>query len=279
MVVNTSSITNKGNKLSPADFDKMEKERKAKEEKELQVLLDSGQFDDLLSSIEEQPKRNDPERLKKLRIEKDNIIKRYTTEKIDAIKDVRESYNQLIEENIKLKSDHMEAKDEKEIENIFAKLIDKQSKNNKYESTLDDVHARMSKIDTIERGLVDIIPRVSKIDSIEKGMSDMGPKVSRIDSIEKGLADMGSKVSKIDQICEDGKCFKTELADIKKDLAETKKGRLRAEICPECGEPAVVHSETFLASHCANCGKETEGWSNDDGTPISGWKHYKLRGK
>jgi hypothetical protein len=285
-------------KLTPEEYDRREKERKAKEEKELQALLDSGQFDDILASLDNEPKKNDPERLKRLRFEKDNIIKRYTSEKIDAIKDFRESYVKLVEENDKYKKlgdERMEAKDEKEIENIFAKMMDKQSKNSKFESEMSDMHSRMTKIDNIENKLVDIIPRVSKIDVIEKGMADIGPKISRIDTIEKGMLDIGPRVSKIDiiekglkdigpqiakidSICEDGRCFKNDLIEIKKDLAETKKGRIKAEICPTCGEPAVMHSETFLASHCANCGNETEGWTNDDGTPISGWKHYKLRG-
>lgn len=294
MVITTNTVpTNKSTtvpaskivaKLTPADFDKMEKERKAKEEAELNRLLDSGQFDDILDQMEKEQKKNDPERLKKLRIEKDNIVKRYTVEKIDAIKELRESYAKVAEDSekynkLKKSGDIMEIKDEKDLENVFSKMMDKHNKSSKFESNLDDVHARMVKIDNIEGKLVDIIPRVSKIDAIEKGMTDMSGKVSRIDSIEKGLLDMGPKISKIDQICEDGVCFKTELADIKKDLAETKKGRIKAEICPTCGEPAVMHSETFLASHCANCGNETEGWNNDDGTPISGWKHYKLRGK
>lgn len=194
-------------------------------------------------------RKDEPENIKKVRAECENCTIKHRTE----IDNLREKfigeYNKLIEDSEKyqkLKGDeNMEPKDEKELENVVTRLLEKQNKNSKFESTINDIHTKISKIDSIEGKLIDIIPKVQKIDSI----------------------------------CEDGKCFKTELADIKKDLAETKKGKISAEICTDCGEPAVMHSETFLASHCANCGAETPGWNNDDGTPIADWKRYKLRGK
>lgn len=199
--------------------------------------------------------KDDPENLRKAKVECRDCDEKYYTANKELNSEFVETYNKLVEDSKKLqelkgnqnnKGDKkMEPKDEKELENVVTRLLEKQNKNSKFENTINDIHTKISKIDSIEKNLTDIVlPRVQKIDSI----------------------------------CEDGKCFKTELADIKKDLAETKKGKISAEICPECGEPSLFHSDTFLASHCANCGKETEGWTNDDGSPISGWKHYKLRG-
>lgn len=192
-----------------------------------------------LKKLDNSQNKNESEQLKRLKLEKDDIVKKYT--------DLQEENRRLKEEKEDKgnKGDNMEAKDEKEIENVIVKVLEKQNKNSKFESTIGDIHSKIFKIDSIERGLVDIIPKVSKIDSI----------------------------------CEDGRCLRTELADIKKDIAETKKGQIKAEVCPECGEKSIMHSETFLSSHCANCGKDTEGWADDKGVPIVGWKPYKLRGK
>lgn len=236
--------------LTQEELDKLDKEIFGEFGEKLSERLRKSELEDL-KKLDNPPRKDDSEQLKRLRIEKDNIVKKYADLQHNAIKEFKESYNKLEEENKRLKGDknnkgdNMEAKDEKEIENVIVKVLERQNKNSKFESTIGDIHSKISKIDSIEKGLVDIIPKVSKIDSI----------------------------------CEDGRCLRTELADIKKDLAETKKGQIKAEVCPECGEHGIVHSETFLASHCANCGKDTEGWADDNGVPIAGWKPYKLRGK
>lgn len=233
--------------------------------------------------------KDDPENLRKAKAECINCDEKYST----ADKELKDTFHKtfygIITERDKNKEEveriskelqnvlnksklgdkKMEPKDEKELESVFTRLLEKQNKNSKFESTINDIHTKISKIDSIEKGLLNIIPKVERIDSVEKGLVDLAPKISKMDAIE----------IKLSSICEDGKCFKTELADIKKDLAETKKGRIKTEICPDCGEPAIVHSETFLASHCANCGADAPGWNNDDGTPIADWKRYKLRGK
>jgi len=197
-------------------------------------------------------RKDEPENIKKVRAECENCTIKHRTE----IDNLREKfigeYNKLIEDSGKYQKlkgnqgdENMEPKDEKELENVVTRLLEKQNKNSKFESTINDIHTKISKIDSIEGKLIDIIPKVQKIDSI----------------------------------CEDGRCFRTELADIKKDLAETKKSNINIDICPECGESGLVHSKTFLASHCANCGTSIPEWTNDDGTPVVGWKNYKLRGK
>lgn len=195
------------------------------------------------------PHKDDPENLRKAKIECTDCDKKYSTASEELKGSFLEAYNKLVEDSKKfqeLKGDKkMEPKDEKELENVVTRLLEKQNKNSKFESTINDIHTKISKIDSIEGKLVDIIPKVQKIDSI----------------------------------CEDGKCFKTELADIKKDLAETKKGKISAEICTDCGERSVIHSDTFLASHCANCGADIPEWVDDNGVPIANWKNYKLRGK
>lgn len=195
--------------------------------------------------------KDDPENLRKAKAECKDCDEKYSIADSELKSKFVETYNKLAEDSenyqkLKGKGDKkMEPKDEKEIESVLKRLLEKENKNSKFESTINDIHSKISKIDSIEKGLVDIIPKVQKIDSI----------------------------------CEDGKCMKTELADIKKDLAETKKGKINVEICPECGLPGLMHSETFLASNCSNCGEPIQEWTNDDGTPIVGWKNYKLRGK
>lgn len=197
------------------------------------------------------PHKDDPENLRKAKVECKECGIKHGTEFEDLKSKFTETYNKLVEDSenyqkLKGKGDKkMEQKDEKEIENVVSKLLERQNKNSKFESTISDIHSKISKIDSIEKGLVDIIPKIQKIDSI----------------------------------CEDGKCFKTELMEIKKDLAETKKGKISAEICPGCGEKAIMHSDTFLASHCSNCGGEVPEWLDDNGVPIVNWKNYKLRGK
>lgn len=246
---NKSTIVGKSG-LTQEELERLDKEVFGEFGEKLSAALEKGRLEDL-KKLNDPPKKDDSENLKRLRIEKDNIVKKYTNLQQNTIKEFKESYNKLEEENRRLKGDkgdkgdNMEVKDEKEIENVIVKVLEKQNKNNKFESTIGDIHSKISKIDSIEGKLLDIIPKVSKIDSI----------------------------------CEDGKCFRTELADIKKDLAETKKGQIKAEVCPECGEKSIMHSESFLSSHCANCGKDTEGWADDKGVPIVGWKPYKLRGK
>lgn len=198
------------------------------------------------------PHKDDPENLRKAKVECIDCNKKYSGVNNELNDNFTKAYNKLAEDSKKYQelkdnrgNNNMDTKDEKEVENVVTRLLEKQNKNSKFESTINDIHSKISKIDSIETKLVDIIPKVQKIDSI----------------------------------CEDGRCLKTELADIKKDLTETKKSKINAEVCTDCGERAIVHSETFLASHCANCGAEVPSWTNDDGTPVAGWKSYKLRGK
>lgn len=69
------------------------------------------------------------------------------------------------------------------------------------------------------------------------------------------------KVSgKLEETCTGIECLKKDLANISKnsDLSE----------CPECGQRIVPQ----LASFCPNCSTKIGGWTEDDGTPIKGWK-------
>lgn len=213
-------------------------------------------------TLSDTPKANEPENLKNARIEYSNSQRDYINKENKLVDEFQKSFVEIITESDRNKQEvnrlskelsksktiggkKMEQKDEQEIENLIDKILKKHEKSNKYESAMDDIHSKISKIDTVEKNLVDIIPKVNKIDSI----------------------------------CEDGKCFKDKLEIIEKDLAETKKGRIKAGICDNCGEPAVMYSDSFLASHCSNCGYEIPGWEKDDGTPVTGWKSYKLRNK
>lgn len=238
--------------ITPEEYDKKKKEIETSYWNEVDKIEKKYDVKDVSNMVGKEVKKNDPENVKKAIAECENCAEKHKTEVKNLRDKFVETYNKLVDDSEnyqKLKSNkgdkNMESKDEKEIESVFKKLLEKENKNSKFENTINDIHSKISKIDSIEKGLVDIIPKVQKIDSI----------------------------------CEDGKCFKTELADIKKDLAETKKGKISAEICPECGLPGLMHSETFLASNCSNCGEPIQEWTNDDGTPIVGWKNYKLRGK
>lgn len=117
---------------------------------------------------------------------------------------------------------------------------------------------------------------------------------------EKAFKDMHVKVDSINsKICEDGKCTKEELANLKKDINELKnlkqdlaplskldklnhletkiddigKKIKKVEICPDCGEESLLH----LSSFCSNCGTKVNEWTDDSGIKIPGWKPYWLR--
>lgn len=69
------------------------------------------------------------------------------------------------------------------------------------------------------------------------------------------------KVSgKLEETCTGIECLKKDLANINKnmDLVE----------CPECGNKVVPP----LSSYCPSCSAKMYSWSNDDGTPVKGWK-------
>jgi len=268
--------------MTPEEYDEKVKEQERTYNVELKAIAKKYNLvGDARNDMFDSPNKDDPSNLKQAKIEcvecntkfshLDNEVKQTFRKTFYGIITERDKNKeevdklqklQLLQQKSKSGDKKMEIKDEKEIEDIFSRLLNKHNKNSQFESVINDIHSKISKIDSIETKLADITPKISKIDSIETKLVDITPKISKIDSI-----------------CEDGKCFKTELADIKKDLAETKKGKIKAEICTDCGEPAIVHSETFLASHCANCGVEVPAWTNDDGSPIMGWKNYKLRGK
>lgn len=242
--------------MTPKEY---ETKREQLEKERNDDIRQIGQKYDIKGNISIKEKENDAENVKKARFECLKCNEKHALNEQSLTTEFQKSFDEIITDSknnkqeaerlqslIKQKGDKkMEPKDEKEIENIIVKVLDKHNKNSQFEKTINDIHSKISKIDSIEGKLVDIIPKVGKIDSI----------------------------------CEDGKCFKTELSDIKKDLAETKKGKISTDICPECGEPAIIHSDTFYASHCANCGEPVPEWTGDDGVPIAGWKNYKLRGK
>lgn len=80
----------------------------------------------------------------------------------------------------------------------------------------------------------------------------------------------------VSELCEGPDCLKKQVEDkfgsiddkIKK--IEEKQSDLICDKCGYIGVPA-------LSSYCPNCGAAIYSWNNDDGAPISGWKHYSER--
>lgn len=81
-----------------------------------------------------------------------------------------------------------------------------------------------------------------------------------------------------EKICEGPDCLEKQIEN-KFGLLDQKIAKIEENsaqfVCDACGFTGVRP----LSSFCPNCGAPIYEWNDDDGTPISGWKHYTERNK
>lgn len=134
---------------------------------------------------------------------------------------------------------------------------------------------------------------------IEPSDEEKFRKFMQKEKFNETFKEMHEKIKAIDdRVCKDGECTKNELKEVRKDLSDLKsiktdlskldnlsklesklddivKKTPKVDVCPDCGEPSILH----LSSFCSNCGTKVSQWTNDDGTPVHGWKPFWERAK
>jgi hypothetical protein len=87
-------------------------------------------------------------------------------------------------------------------------------------------------------------------------------------------ADLKGDIKKIkEEICEGPNCLKEQVVN-KFGTIEDRLNKIEEKsqffVCEKCSYPNVP----ALASFCPQCGNGIYEWTDDDGQPIPGWKHY-----
>ena len=114
------------------------------------------------------------------------------------------------------------------------------------------------------------IRKQEDIEKIRKSRKDLETAVA-------ALPDINEKYDKlISELCVGPECLKQKVEDkfstidekIKK--IEEKQSDL---VCDKCGYVGVP----VLSSYCPNCGAAIYKWEDDEGQPMSNWKHWTER--
>lgn len=263
------------------------------ENNEIKEIKDSGNLN--VNLVKEEDKK------KLERVDIDNIIK-------DVIKEEPKK-EELKKEEVKEKKEEPkpESKPESQLQNISSSKLIELEKNiteHKPKFTIKRKFFNLNK--SINQDTKEPIKEIKgdnkmsgeiKEDELDRIVTSRLEKVLAGKEFNKNIKEMDDKIKDIhSHVCEDGKCTKEELSnirkdmgqfselkkgleklseldDIKKNINEIKKGQVKVEICPGCGESALLH----LGSYCSNCGVEIPEWTDDSGKPVEGWKHYKNR--
>lgn len=114
-----------------------------------------------------------------------------------------------------------------------------------------------------------------KYDKIQKA-KQFEEKINKAVEVGENLED---KVNKLyEKVCEGPDCLERRIDDKFGEISEKVKNiedKQSNFVCEKCGYIGVP----ALSSFCPQCGSPIFEWSNDDGQPISGWKHWEERNK
>jgi hypothetical protein len=87
-------------------------------------------------------------------------------------------------------------------------------------------------------------------------------------------AELRGDIKKIkEELCEGPDCLKNQVANKFGEIDDKIKKideKTQFFVCEKCSYPNVP----ALASFCPQCGNGIYEWTDDDGQPIPGWKHY-----
>jgi len=116
------------------------------------------------------------------------------------------------------------------------------------------------------------IREAEDIDKIRKGRKDLEDAVSAIPEINKKYDNL------MKELCVGPDCLKKKVEDtfgIIEDQIKKIEEKQSDIVCEKCGYVGIPS----LASFCPKCGTGIYEWTDNDGQPIKGWKHWSERNK
>jgi hypothetical protein len=113
-----------------------------------------------------------------------------------------------------------------------------------------------------------------KYDKIQKA-KDFEKNVNEAVNLAKDLKEDVQQIKK--EVCEGPDCLKAKVEEKFGSIDEKIKKieeKTSGFVCENCGYANVP----ALSSFCPQCGSPIYEWSDDEGQPVKGWKHWTDKG-